>query len=137
MTKQAADTKASTKAAEVAAPVVNVPKFKVTKTVTLPLSKWQLEVPKYLEITGAIFEGKQVSEQKGKVGDMEAAHLFRAIDLTTGEQCEVISGTVLMGTLNEAYPDDAYVGKQFMFTQHAVEGKRYKTYSVTEIEVEK
>ena len=112
-----------------------VPAFKIKNTVTLPLSKWSVDTPKYLLITAPIFLGKQVSDQKGQNGDMAPAHLFRGTDLLTGEQVEVIAGTVLMETLKEAYPDDGYVGLQFMITQHKVEGKRYKTYSVTEIEM--
>ncbi len=106
--------------------------FKVAKLVTLPLSKWKNEQPKFLQPESAIFEGKELSVNKGKTEE-KPADLMNCIDLATGEQVQVIVGAVLKSTLTEEYPGDSYVGKAFQITQHRDPGKKYNTYSIAEL----
>jgi hypothetical protein len=105
--------------------------YSVIKKVTLPLSKWVVDQEKLLTITSEIFTGKEIKGDK----KMEPAELFNAIDLETGEEVQVIVGAVLKGILNDEYPNNGYVGKSFAIIQHNAQGKKYKTYSVLEIDV--
>lgn len=107
--------------------------FKVAKLVTLPLSKWKNDVPKFLLFESDIFQGKELSVNKGKTEE-KPADLANCIDLMTGEQCQIIVGAVLKSTLEEEYPEGAYVGKAFQITQHRDTSKKYNTYSVAELE---
>lgn len=116
-------------------------KYTITALVTLPLWKWLDGVEKAFRVESAIVLGKAVKDRgpagadKGAKGavEMEPAHVMNVIDLDTGELKQVITGTVLMGNLQENYPDDSYVGKCFISTQSKIEGKRYKAYSLAEI----
>ena len=112
--------------------------FRVSKNVTLPLSKWKNEAPKYLQFKGEIFLGKQLADAKldadGKA--QKPAHLANVVDLETGEEMQVICASVLKATLEEEYPAGAYVGKAFMLTQHRDTAKKYNTYSISELEFE-
>jgi hypothetical protein len=120
--------------------VQNLPQNKMTdfkpqivKHVTLPLLKQQDGVEIYFAITSLIEESKQVAQKKGET-IMEAANVFKLVNLETGEEMEMIANSVLKSTLEENYPDGEYLNKAFAVTRHAKEkGKRYNTYSVTEI----
>lgn len=114
------------------APAFDPTKVKVKRVVTLPLRKWKVDEPAYLRFESEIFTGKQL---KGSNEELAPADLANCIDLETGEQVQIIVGAVLKSTLNDEYPNNGYVGKSFMITQSKVEGKRYKTYRVVEIEV--
>lgn len=116
-------------------------KFKVKSHVTLPLLKILPEKPLYVKIEGAIFKAKeQAGARKQTAPDgtpmQQPPELAHVIDLTSGEHAQIIIGTVLGTELRETYPNDAYVGKSFEIVQHKVQGKRYATYGITEIEVE-
>jgi len=106
--------------------------FKVARNVTLPLSKWKNDQPKFLLIESAIFQGKQIAQKDGQPEE-KPADLLNCIDLESGEQVQVIVGTVLKGTLHDEYPADSYVGKYFSITQLRDPGKKYNTYSVQEL----
>ena len=123
----ATETKPSTAPA-----IKGLPGFKVAKNVTLPLSKWKNDQAKFLLIESAIFQGKQIAQKDGQPEE-KPADLLNCIDLETGEQAQVIVGTVLKGTLQDEYPDNAYVGKYFSITQLRDPGKKYNTYSVQEL----
>lgn len=105
----------------------------VKRRVTLPLSKWIVGQAKYVRFEGKIFKGKEIKGTKGGV-KMEPADLANVIDLATGEMVQIICGTVLQGNLTEAYPDHSYVGRCYEIVQHSVANKRYKDYSITEID---
>lgn len=108
--------------------------FKVKKNVTLPLFKFGAE-PRYFQMDGAIFIGKDVNEGAGKT-KKEPPHMCRVTDLETGEQGEIIVGAVLLGILNENYPDDSFVGKKLAIKKISPEGARkYSLWNVAEIEV--
>lgn len=129
------ENKAANAKTETKAKANTVPKFKVKKLVTLPLWKWKNDQTKYLRFDSAIFEGKELTVKEGRA-DEKPAHLANVTDLETGEQCQIIIGFVLESTMNDEYPDNAYVGKTFAITQHRDSGKKYNTYSIAEIEVQ-
>ena len=106
-------------------------KLTKTKTVTVPVFKFQPDVPAYIRIEDAIYVGKKVEEKK------EPARLCHIVNLETGEENLMIVGKVLEGTLNEMYPDNSYVGKSFEVLNHGIRGdKKYNTYSISEVSVE-
>ena len=107
-------------------------KYSVIKKVTLPLSKWAVDQEKLLTIISPIFVGKEVKTNT----TMEPAELCHAVDLTTGEEVQVIIGAVLKGIFTDEYAGEKYVGKSFAITQHNAQGKKYKTYTVIEIDPE-
>lgn len=104
--------------------------FKVKKHVTVPLLKMVNNTPIYVKFESAVFLGKVVDDKKA------APHMANCINLETGEQVQIILGTVLLGNLEEAYPDESYVGKAFELVKQAPEGSRkYALYQIAEIEV--
>lgn len=108
---------------------------KVLKNVTLPIIKHELDVPVYIQITGEMFEGKEL-KGTGDKAKMEPATLCHAINLETGEEGQYILNAVVKGNLDEHYPNGNYVGKGFAITKHEKrEGKRYNDFSIQEIEV--
>ena len=113
------------------------PQFNVKKVVTIPLWKWLDNVQKYVRFDGEIHVGKVVANTiKGKTDiKMEPANVARVTDLSTDRECELIVGSVLKSTLEEEYPGHQYVGKSFQIRQYKIEGKRYRGYEVTEIEL--
>lgn len=128
--------KTTTKKATTAATTAAGFKPTVKKILVLPLLKKVDEVPLYVEITGAIFKGSQTitaTESKTKK-QMEPADLANVRNLETGDVAQIIVNSVLKSTLEENYPDQSYVGCWFEIIQHQVEGKRYKTYTVNELE---
>jgi hypothetical protein len=126
-------TKTQEKISEQAAPKLPF-EVKKVKAVTLPLLKQQDDAPLYILVNSKIEEGKEIKQKKGETV-MEPAKIMKVVDLTTGQECEIIANTVLRSTFEENYPDDGFVGKAFEIIRHAKSnGKRYHTYSVTEIE---
>jgi len=108
-------------------------RFKRTRIIAQPLWKWLPDEPKFMEIKQAIFLGKDIKQVKGGK-KMEPAHLMGVVNMETGENMQVIVGTVLKSTLEEDFPDETYVGKCFEIIQN--KGTRaYKTYSIYEIEM--
>lgn len=104
--------------------------FKVKKHVTVPLLKMVNNTPIYVKFQGEIFKGKVVDDKK------EAPTMANIINLQTGEEQQIILGTVLVGNLEEEYPNAGYVGKSFELVKSAPEGARkYSLYNITEIEV--
>jgi len=110
-------------------------KFTVKKHVTLPLFKWENNKPYYYRFDAAIEQGKPIKEKDGE-SKKEPAYLAPVTNLESGEQGEIILGTVLRGILDEDYPDASYVGKCFELVQKRITGKNYNSYGVTEIEVD-
>ena len=109
-------------------------KAKIAKRVTVPQLKVTAETPLYIYFQTPIYKGREVRcTQEGQ--QMAPADLARVVDLMTNNLCEIIIGTVWHARLIDSYPNQAYVGKAFAVVQHKVEGKRYKTYEITEIEV--
>lgn len=112
----------------------NKPKFVVKKHVTLPLFKFGAD-PRYFRIDGEIFVGKDVNEGPGKA-KKEPPHMVRVTDLETGEPGEIIVGAVLLGILNENFPDNSYVGKNLSIQKFSPEGvRKYSLWKVAEVEL--
>ena len=112
-------------------------KVKIVKNVTLPTLKKEDDVPMYITITSPIVLGKQMPDEKQKDGSMKTpdrCHLSECINLETGEEMQVIHNAVMRSNLEESYKDASYVGKSFKIVQMKVAGKRYKNFSIIEIE---
>lgn len=111
----------------------------IVKKITLPLLKFADGRTLYFRAESKIFTGKDIKQTAGKDSEgkpkkMEPAQLMNVVDLATGEDSQIIVGAVLKGNLEEHYPKNTYVGRCFQATQHKIEGKRYKNYTICEIE---
>lgn len=124
-------------------PRYDVSKMKAVRLVTLPTWKWEDGQTKYFRIESAIREGRAIDKKAAKEADvkvsgkeqkMAPARIMQVTDLQTGTRCEMVVGEVLESNLVENYKDDSYVSKCFQVTRSKVEGKRYKNYSLIEID---
>lgn len=111
------------------------------KLVTLPHRKFQDNVPMRVELLCPLYKGQQELDRKtGKPKLDEEGQPKKPVDLVKckslddGVQHTIICGAVLAERLREEYPNDSYVGKAFEFTQHKIEGKRWKDYAISELE---
>jgi hypothetical protein len=133
--------------------------FKVKKQLTRDVLKQRDGETIFVKITGPIYQGKTLEGAKKKTNgepEMAPARLCEVADLRTKRLHLIIANSVLEGALKEAFPtpgegtvtvakDDkdgtetiptpGYVGKSVAITMHpAPEGKRYKTFTVFELE---
>lgn len=106
--------------------------FERTRHVTLPVLKQEVGQPRYVRVDTQVVEGK---ERQGTDGSKEKpARVMSVTCLETGEQGQMVLGTVLEGNLTEKYPDHSYVGKCFEFLKKdKPKGKRYHDYELYEI----
>ena len=103
---------------------------KVVRRVTIPLLQFPEGQTITAKIVAPIYTGKEIPGHQIK----KAAELVQ-IDSRSGVRRLIIVNEVLKKELNEAYPDDGYVGKWFMITKIAPkDGKRYPTFDVQEVE---
>lgn len=115
-------------------------KVNVKKHLILPVLKYEVEEPIFITITSPLQKSNRNPEKFEKAGaakgeKMKPATVCQVFDLTTGEARTLVANTVLVSTLQEAYPGDKYVGLSFRIVKHAKEkGKRYHTFSVDEID---
>ncbi len=59
----------------------------------------------------------------------------RVIDLTTGEVCNYVGASVVLSEINQAYPDESYVGKKLVIEKiPGPSGKRYNRANIVEVE---
>lgn len=107
--------------------------IKVVKKVTFAHLKLTDGVPVYITFNSEIYKGKEIA-QKGDEVDKKPADLAHVTNLQDGQEYEMIVNAVLKSTLEENYENAGYVGKSFMVQRDKIEGKRYKGFSVTEIE---
>lgn len=122
-----AEKDAAANASQSVAPPV-APSFKRTKNIAVSLFKLVPDKACYFLVDGAMFIGKKVDEKK------DAATLLAVTDLTTGEQGQIIIGTVLKALLEETYPANSYVGKKLEIVLRKNADKKYNNYNVYEIE---
>lgn len=109
--------------------------YKLVKNLNAGLWKWEDGTEKVFTILSPIRAGRAVSNPRN--GIAKAPDLITVRDAQDGNEKELLVGQVLRSTLTENYPDDSYVGKSFACTQGPVPaGKRYKTMTVNEVEVE-
>jgi hypothetical protein len=85
----------------------------------------------FVKITGAVYQGKALENGKS---EMAPAELAEVINLESGILGLIIVNKVLHGQLDDLYPDAAYVGKSFAVTMSPVEGKRYKAFTLYELD---
>lgn len=113
-------------------------KFKTKRIVTIPQLKWEEGVTYYLRFDSPAALGKSIEKVKNERGEeKKPPMLCQVTNLETGELQEVIMGAVLLSTLNEAYPNDAYVGLSFAITKEGlVKGKSnsYARWHIEEVE---
>lgn len=118
--------------------MTETPKFKRKRAVTLPTIKFEYEKPVYVKILGEMHVGK-VRLARGQTEpdpDKKPPTLCHVIDLSTGEETQIILAEVLKSELSDAYPNHAYVGKGFeIVKQKRKEGKKYDPYMIAEIEL--
>lgn len=115
---------------------VQTVQFEKVRAVTLPLFKIVPNAIIYVRSDSPMFIGKELKESKGNAEKKkEPATLMKVTNLMTGEQGQIICGTVLRDIFNDEYPTDSYVGKCFSIEMHKVPGKDYNGYSVSEVRV--
>jgi hypothetical protein len=108
----------------------------IVKHVTMPTLKLMPDVPVYVKITEAIFEGKTQPPKDGETAK-KPPMIFNVINLETGEVCQMVAGTVVQREIQDNYPKDAYVEKCFMIVKGKKKGsgdRGYFTYEIAEIE---
>lgn len=111
---------------------------KVKQKLTFAQLKLVENVPCYIKITKAIYEGKELKttgEAKQK-----PANLMHVTDLSTGEEDMIIVvPSVLQSTLEESYEKETYVGKGFAVVMGEIKegsgSRKYRTFKIDEIEV--
>jgi hypothetical protein len=111
--------------------------FKVKRSVTLPLFKFQEGVERYLHVDGAMYEAKPLKKLTPAQAAKKPPILMHVTDMLTGEEGQIIVNTVLADILKDEYPEEGYVGKSFAITRHPIDtsrDKNYATFSVMEIE---
>ena len=110
---------------------------KIVKHVTLPTLKLTPDTPVYVKITEKLFEGKTQPAKDGEPAK-KAPMIFNVVNLETGEQMQLVAGTVVQREIADNYEKDSYVGKCFMITKgkqkDAGGGRSYFTYNIAEIE---
>lgn len=112
--------------------------FKRKRAVTLPTIKFEYEKPVYVKIIGEMHEGKArlARGQTQPDPDKKPPTLAHVIDLSTGEETQIILAEVLKSELTDAYPNHGYVGRGFeIIKQKRKEGKKYDPYGICEIEL--
>ena len=129
---------AATETTETAAPFKFDPTaVKVVKVVTLPLLKMADGETVYIVPLASIYKGKELkganTDASGK--KMEPADLLNVYDLVGDRPAQLIVNAVLKSTLEEEYPKQTYVRRAFRIVRSAKANKRYKTYSIDEIEL--
>jgi len=136
--KKAAEEKAAAEKKAAAEQAALADRFKTKRKLVMPLLKFQTNVPVYVKPTGPHFTGKGVDKKKADDKKREPAEICNVIDLTTGEEVQIIVAAVVQSVWEDEYPKDSYVGKGFKITKGVkAAGKQYFQYSVDEIELPK
>lgn len=108
----------------------NIPLFEVVKAVTRPVLRFGVR-PEFIRVESAMREGELMEKAKIK----NPPTLMDIIDLRTGEAMVVVCATVFANELENVYPADGYVGKDFQVRKINVDGKDYSLWSITEIKL--
>ena len=119
-----------------------LPRFKVTKHVTLPLLKLGAE-PAYVRFEGAIYQSEKSTPTRPradgaepKVDKKAPPMLAEVTDMVRRIRCQIIVNTVLESELTKKYKDNSYVGKTFRLVKTQLQGRDYATFEITEGELE-
>ena len=110
----------------------NPEQAELAKRVTLPFLKQKVGQPTHIYFLERYCKSRKINddEQKGE------ATLGHVINLTTGEESDLILSTVTKSLLDEHYPEGAYVGKAFKIELFAVEGKKYHKVDMVELKLD-
>lgn len=114
--------------------------FKRKKAVTVPTLKMAIDKPIYVKfeaITRKQTLDKKTGEIKidSKTGEIDLLPVAKVINLETGENNELVLGSVLIAQLEAEYTAEEITGKCFEIEKHnKPSGKDYHTYSIYEIE---
>jgi hypothetical protein len=105
----------------------------ILRRVTRPVLKMEVDVPAYVKAQSKLYQGKEI-KGSGDKAEMKAAVLLDVLDLSTGQEMQIVCGTVLSGILEDSYPGDSYAGLCFQITKRPKVGtKRYFNYEVLQI----
>lgn len=113
-------------------------KFKVIAHVTRELVKLVDDQPLFVKFDGPMKQSDPITKKDGTVvaSDMAPPVIAPVTELENGIVGEIICPTVLEEELNKQYPDQKYVGKCFRLIKHRLQGKKYSTFEILEIEIE-
>jgi hypothetical protein len=113
-------------------------KYKVIEHVRVPTIKIPENTPMALRILQAIQTKQTKVKGEDGVERLKDIDTVRVMDHDTGELGEIVVGAALGNILRDyGGGNGAYVGLDFLIEKGATqEGKRYKAYTVSRIEVE-
>ena len=107
-------------------------KYKVINQVTREIKKIDSGEEVFIIFEGEIYTGEVL--EKAKI--QTPPQLCNIIDLETGEKMLLILPKVLDASIQENYPNHSYVGKSFRLVKEVIDGKKYSTWAIQEIEIE-
>jgi hypothetical protein len=129
---------------------------KVVKQLISPTLKVNPGKPVFVKVVGPMFEGRQLTEdeqpkeakggketkaKRGPATILPVLCLFGGegkSDPNNGRNCQIVANKLLVGALNEQYPDHGYVDRKFRITKSAEKKKggqnEYYTFDIVEIE---
>lgn len=110
-------------------------KFKKKKVLTRPVLKLVENEPIYVKLVGPMHLGKEMKQKEGEK-KKDPATLIDVINLSTGEEAQIIASAVIKSVLDELYPNQSYVGLGFSMVKQARQpGKQYNPVHIEEIEL--
>lgn len=113
---------------------------KVLKVLTLPLIKIRAGITVHVKPTAPFYLAKPQKVKEGEEAETPPT-LLNVVNLETGEEAQIILGTMLRDIFADDYPESSYVNRGFRIIcgeQKAAKsggGKRYNQYTVVEIEL--
>lgn len=118
-------------------------KFEKIRSVTLPLLSLKRGDIAHILMVDKIFMGRELKSESNKEGSQkkDPAHLCFVVNMDTGEEMQMIVPAVLRSTLEEEYPNSAYVARGFEVehlgktAKGGKTGDGYNTFRVIEVRV--
>lgn len=115
-------------------------KFTVKKRVKETVIKIDFDTEYLFRVEAPIYKAKENSAPSRKSPEdgakQEAPHLVSVTLLDDNTRGVIVVPHVLRTELEDAYPDNAYVGRMFQVIKHKIEGKRYNDFEINEIETD-
>lgn len=112
-------------------------KFTIAKQVTRTVLAQEDNIPFYVTFQTAAIEAEVLVNNAGRkaANDMGPPRICNVENLENGAQQTLIMNAVLEAELDRNYPDQSYVGRSFAIRRqaHHKDDKRYKTYQIAEI----
>ena len=105
--------------------------YKKIRTVARPLLTLPDGEPAALRVDAPMFVAS--AGRKPREGFAPPTLMF-VTDVETGLEGQIMVNQVLEDLINESYPEESYVGKFFLVTRHKLDGKKYYTFDLDEIE---